>query len=54
MHEKMIQKETLKQVLPCNRLLILSYEGEETICINNKTIEVIPVWKWLLGKKGGN
>lgn len=53
------QRETqallkVSDVLPCNRLLILSYEGEETVCINNKTIEVIPVWKWLLGKKGGN
>jgi predicted AAA+ superfamily ATPase len=48
------QRETqallkVSDVLPCNRLLILSYEGEETVCINNKTIEVIPVWKWLLG-----
>jgi hypothetical protein len=53
------QRETqallkVSDVLPCNRLLILSYEGEETVCINNKTIEVIPVWKWLLEKKGGN
>jgi predicted AAA+ superfamily ATPase len=53
------QRETqallkVSDVLPCNRLLILSYEGEETVCINNKTIEVIPVWKWLLGEKGGN
>lgn len=36
------------KVLDCQRLLILSYDTEETVEVNGKTIEVIPVWKWLI------
>ena len=36
------------KVLDCQRLLILSYDTEETVEINGKTIEVMPVWKWLI------
>ena len=38
----------LTKVLDCQRLLILSYDTEETVEINGKTIEVMPVWKWLI------
>lgn len=36
------------KVLDCQRLLILSYNTEETVEVNGKTIEVMPVWKWLI------
>ena len=36
------------KVLDCQRLLILSYDTEETAEVNGKTIEVMPVWKWLI------
>lgn len=35
-------------VLECNKLLIITRDKERTIEMNGKTIEVIPVWKWLL------
>ena len=34
--------------LPCRRRLILTYDEEETISDKYGTIEVMPVWKWLL------
>lgn len=34
--------------LPCNRRIILTYDEEEKITDKAGTIEVIPVWKWLL------
>ena len=36
------------KVLDCQRLLILSYDTEETVEVNGKIIEVMPVWKWLI------
>ena len=36
--------------LPCCRRIILTYDEEETITDQHGTIEVIPVWKWLLNK----
>ena len=36
------------KVLDCQRLLILSYDTEATVEVNGKTIEVMPVWKWLI------
>ena len=33
---------------PCSRQLILTYDEEEIISGTHGTIEVIPVWKWLL------
>ncbi len=47
------QRETsalikLCNVVDCQRLLILTYEMEETVEINGKKIELLPVWKWLL------
>lgn len=38
----------LSDVLECSRLLIVTRDSEKTWEIDNKTIEVIPVWKWLL------
>ena len=36
------------KVLDCQRLLILSYDSVVTVEVNGKTIEVMPVWKWLI------
>ena len=41
----------LPKVLPCERRLILTYEEEDTIKDDFGTIEVIPLWKWLLDIK---
>lgn len=30
------------------RLLIITYNEEETIQMNGKEIKVVPIWKWLL------
>ena len=40
--------EKLPNRLPCKRRLILTYDEEESIADRHGTIEVIPVWKWLL------
>lgn len=37
------------KVLDCSRLMILTYSEEKTLVIDDKTIEIIPIWKWLLG-----
>ena len=34
--------------LDCRRLLILTFEEENTVEVNGRRIEVIPVWKWML------
>lgn len=38
----------LPKVLPCNRRLILTYDESDTIYDEFGTIEVMPLWKWLL------
>lgn len=38
----------ITDVLECRKLLIITRDTERTMEINDKTIEVIPVWKWLL------
>jgi predicted AAA+ superfamily ATPase len=38
----------ISKVLACEELLIITYEEEKTVEVNNKTIKVVPVWKWLL------
>ena len=39
----------LSKVLPCRRLLIITFDEESVLQIDNHSrIEVIPVWKWLL------
>ena len=42
----------LSAVLPCRRWSIITYDEEEVIEEEGLTIEVIPVWKWLLQEKG--
>ena len=38
----------LSGVLECRRMMIVSYEMEETVEIEGHHIEVVPAWKWLL------
>lgn len=38
----------ISNVLECKELMIITRDTERTLEINNKTIKVIPVWKWLL------
>ncbi len=40
----------LPKVLSCKRRLILTYDEAQTIEDEYGTIDVIPCWKWLLGK----
>jgi predicted AAA+ superfamily ATPase len=39
----------LTSVLPCKRLLVITRDEERNIQIDDKQIEVIPIWKWILG-----
>ncbi|MCK4429639.1 MAG: ATPase, partial [Candidatus Aenigmarchaeota archaeon] len=34
--------------LKCNNLLIITWDEENEIKQDNKTIKLIPLWKWLL------
>ena len=38
----------ITEVLECRHLLIITRDTEQTIEMNGKTIEVVPIWKWLL------
>lgn len=38
----------LTKVLNCSRLMIITYSEEQTIEIEEKLIEILPIWKWLL------
>lgn len=38
----------LTKTLDCSQLMIITYSEERTIEAENKTIEVLPIWKWLL------
>lgn len=38
----------LTKVLECRKLMIITYTDERILEIDNKKIEIIPVWKWLL------
>lgn len=38
----------LNKVLPMRKLMIISKDEERDITVNDITIQVIPVWKWLL------
>ena len=38
------------QKLNCKNLVIVTFDEEKTINQNEKTIEVLPAWKWLLKK----
>lgn len=36
--------------LPCDTRLLLTMNEEETVVVNGKTIQLLPVWKWMLSK----
>ena len=38
----------ISKVLECNKLLVITRDTERLLEFDDKTIEVIPVWKWLL------
>ncbi|WP_455624593.1 ATP-binding protein [Parabacteroides sp.] len=38
----------ISEVLECDKPLIITRDTERSLKINGKTIEVIPIWKWLL------
>jgi len=38
----------ITEVLECNKLLIIIRDTERTLEVGDKTIEVLPIWKWLL------
>ena len=38
----------LNKVLPMRKFLIITKDEEREITKNGTTIEVIPIWKWLL------
>lgn len=38
----------LTKVLECKKLMVITRDSEQILETNNKTIEVIPAWKWLL------
>ena len=38
----------LPKVLECEKLMIITRDSEQTLEIDDKIIEVIPAWKWLL------
>ena len=38
----------LNKVLPMRKLMIICKDEERDITVNDVTIQVIPVWKWLL------
>lgn len=41
--------QKLPKRVPCQRRIILTYDEEEAVADQWGTIEIIPVWKWLLG-----
>ena len=47
-HRELSAFKSLPRKLPCARRLVLTYDEEETIEYEGWTIEVLPVWKWLL------
>lgn len=38
----------LSSVLECNKLMIITRDNEQVLEVDNKMIEVVPAWKWLL------
>ncbi len=41
---------TLAKRFPYKKLLIVTYNEEDTIYVNDTEIEVVPLWKWMLPK----
>ncbi|MBQ9671269.1 MAG: hypothetical protein IJV34_00265 [Prevotella sp.] len=40
--------QKLPKRVPCRQRLILTYDEEDTITDQHGTIDIIPVWRWLL------
>lgn len=40
----------IRNVLPCKRQIIITYDEEDAWRLADDGIEIIPVWKWLLGE----
>ena len=38
----------ITKVLDCKRLIIVTNDQEQTLEVDGRIIEVIPIWKWLL------
>ena len=38
----------LTNVLECKKLMVITHDSEQILEIEHKTIEIVPVWKWLL------
>lgn len=38
----------LPSVVSCKKLIVITRDEEQTLEIDDKTIKVIPIWKWLL------
>lgn len=38
----------LSRKLDCRRLLVISYEEEDSVIVGDNVIEIIPIWKWLI------
>ncbi len=38
----------LPSVLPCQKLMVITRDEERTLETDGRTIEVVPIWKWLL------
>jgi len=41
---------SVSRELCCDRRIILTYEESDTITDDFGTIEVMPLWKWILGQ----
>ena len=42
----------ISKILTCENLLVITYEEEKTLTMDDKTIKIVPVWKWLLETRG--
>ena len=40
----------LQKVLPCDRLIIVTRDEENILELAGRRIEVIPIWRWLMGE----
>lgn len=41
----------LSKVLECKKMMVITRDNEQVVEVDNKTIEVVPVWKWLLSDR---
>lgn len=40
--------QKLNSFKPLKRMMVITYNEEDTLVTDNQTIEIIPIWKWLL------